>query len=54
MAKDEKMRFYLSMGLDTVEIAKRLSVHRVTISRWKNDIKKQYLELEKGAGLLFS
>jgi transposase len=43
MGKFEKMQFYLSLGYNCFEIAEKLNVHRVTISRWKKELREMYV-----------
>ena len=41
------MQFYLSIGLRDKEIADRVNVSRVTINRWKNELRKRFIIQEK-------
>jgi hypothetical protein len=46
MSNFERMQFYLSVGLNDLEIAERIGVHRVTVARWKKEIRERYYEYE--------
>lgn len=47
MSNFEKMQFYLSVGFNTGEIAEMLRHHPGTISRWKGELKTEYIAFEK-------
>ena len=47
LSKFSKMQFYLSIGLRDKEIADRVNVSRVTINRWKNELRKRFIIQEK-------
>jgi len=51
LGKFEKMQFYLSIGLQDKEISDRLDVHRVTINRWKQELRKEFIKYDTNKSL---
>ena len=43
MSNFAKMQFYFSLGYNNNEVAKKLCVHRVTISRWKKELREMFV-----------
>ncbi len=43
----QRTQYYMSYGLQDAEIAKRVGVHRVTVSRWKKEFRDSLFALEK-------
>lgn len=42
-----KISIYLSNGFTCPEIAKKMKIHRVTVQRYKSELKRRYIEFKK-------
>jgi len=46
----EEVSYLLGLGLNCKEVAKELGIHRVTVNRYKMELKRMYYNMQQEQG----